>query len=1371
MSGRSAAAGIAAIAVGIVLTAGVGSATASVGQLTQKAGENGCIYEGGVPGQCAPGRGVANTDSAVSPDGKNVYTVSFNYTDDNVRGTVAILDRDPVTGALTQKAGLPGCFRDTTFGAGSCQPLAGRIRKPLGVTVSPDGKSVYVGDFHTNTLTEFNRDTTTGELTPGDCYNDSATGGCLGTRGMGAPDRIVVSPDNLNVYVAGSNFGDSVVIFDRDVSDTATHGELVQKPGDKGCIRNTVGGTGCMDGRLLSHPEGIAISPDGRSIYATGRNADGLAIFDRNLANGELTQKAGAEGCIAQPPTDDGGCADSRATLQDGGGASLKGVVVSADNKNVYLPANESNAIAIFDRDTSGTATHGELDQKAGQAGCISEDGNDGLGGMCQNGRSLVDAFDVAVSVDGRSVYAGGAGIAAFERNPANGELAQPTGVAGCVNQGGTDSCHNAFGNGGIGGSPLVSTDDENVYAGVANNYGLAIFDRETQPPPVGPVDGDGDGIADNIDNCPTVPNTNQANIDGDSQGDVCDDDDDGDGVPDASDACPLQFGAGTDGCTALVLEGLSPTRGGDSIVTITLRGEALGANTTVSLRRGDEEIAGTDVTTSPGQRSLTARFDLRGRALGAWDVVIGRSNSNASATLPGGFEIETTQEPRLELSMTGPGSATDGLPWRGVLNVSNLGNIDATNALVRLDGFQTGAGVSVKGARPTIVDDGEARGLVLQIDRVPALGSTGVVIMFTPVGPPHSFYYLQPSVLVDSGTPPATDPTMAASATVASNDAAGETGVVHVTGAFGSGDISYSLRRESVNEPASPSIDIQESGGNVTYTYSTSIPPAPTGPPKSPNGARRDATVKVLVRLELADSTVGALSAVKDAYGQYQLSLDRRKINDCLKRKGWIDDADYETLNNLTDGAAPLQLMNAALELAPGGAGEFASAEFSVLPDLMNGAWEHALVGGGGFFTSAGVLRTSNAFPLGQNPFPFMTPEEGLAKVLQDCGQDPDKPKPPPPPPKPVEVLVSGDPNDKSGPAGFGPGHHIPPGGPLPYTIQFENKPEATASAHDVRIVDQLDPATMDLSTFAFGPVYFGTDEFAAPPPGAQDWTTTVDLRPEKELVVQIDASLDRATGIASWRLRGLNPATGELETAPELGFLPPNTTSPEGQGGVSFTVDQAAGLGHGATISNGADIFFDANDVIRTPTYTNTIDTTDPTSRIRKAKAKGGSCRKLKVGWKGADTGAGVRFFEIEVAKQGGTYVAVRSRTREKSAKVKLPGAGAFVFRSIATDGAGHVEATATGLWEQVVRSVKASGRQLVVSIDKRGAKDLGVKSLEVKGGKGGKKVAKKLPSKITINGVKTGGNAVALKAKTKSGAKLGETRTVAFCPKVKK
>lgn len=51
--------------------------------------------------------------------------------------------------------------------------------------------------------------------------------------------------------------------------------------------------------------------------------------------------------------------------------------------------------------------------------------------------------------------------------------------------------------------------------------------------------DNDNDGVLDGVDNCPNTPNADQADLDRDGKGDVCDDDVDGDGVPNNSDNCP----------------------------------------------------------------------------------------------------------------------------------------------------------------------------------------------------------------------------------------------------------------------------------------------------------------------------------------------------------------------------------------------------------------------------------------------------------------------------------------------------------------------------------------------------------------------------------------------------------------------------------------------------------------------------------------------------------------------------------------------------------------------------------------------------------------------------------------------------------------
>ena len=52
-------------------------------------------------------------------------------------------------------------------------------------------------------------------------------------------------------------------------------------------------------------------------------------------------------------------------------------------------------------------------------------------------------------------------------------------------------------------------------------------------------ADHDGDGVDDDVDNCPLIPNQEQADLDGDGLGDVCDPDVDGDGALNDVDACP----------------------------------------------------------------------------------------------------------------------------------------------------------------------------------------------------------------------------------------------------------------------------------------------------------------------------------------------------------------------------------------------------------------------------------------------------------------------------------------------------------------------------------------------------------------------------------------------------------------------------------------------------------------------------------------------------------------------------------------------------------------------------------------------------------------------------------------------------------------
>ena len=98
---------------------------------------------------------------------------------------------------------------------------------------------------------------------------------------------IAVSPDDRHVYVASSR-SNAIAIFRR----LPGNGALRQAPRANGCIASK-GAEDCARAVGLNGVNSVAVSADGRNVYATARGSDAVTAFRRNPNTGGLRQQPG----------------------------------------------------------------------------------------------------------------------------------------------------------------------------------------------------------------------------------------------------------------------------------------------------------------------------------------------------------------------------------------------------------------------------------------------------------------------------------------------------------------------------------------------------------------------------------------------------------------------------------------------------------------------------------------------------------------------------------------------------------------------------------------------------------------------------------------------------------------------------------------------------------------------------------------------------------------------------------------------------------------------------------------------------------------------------------------------------------------------
>ena len=236
------------------------------GALTQPSGTAGCIAEA-VSG-CAVGIGLGAVEGlAITSTG--VYTASA------ASNAIAVLARDPTTGALAQATDGSGCIVSA--------PLTGctlgyEFDGANAVAVSPGGKDVYVTSLLSNSVTSFTRADPGRRPDPEDrpagCLVFLRAVGCSFGQALSAPEGLVVSPDGANVYVAAFATG-AIDVLDRNKS-----GEVAQKAGRAAASPRSRCRAAPAPGRCAASGS-IVVSPDGRNVYSTAFGSNAVDIFRR----------------------------------------------------------------------------------------------------------------------------------------------------------------------------------------------------------------------------------------------------------------------------------------------------------------------------------------------------------------------------------------------------------------------------------------------------------------------------------------------------------------------------------------------------------------------------------------------------------------------------------------------------------------------------------------------------------------------------------------------------------------------------------------------------------------------------------------------------------------------------------------------------------------------------------------------------------------------------------------------------------------------------------------------------------------------------------------------------------------------------------
>jgi 6-phosphogluconolactonase (cycloisomerase 2 family) len=262
------------------------------------------------------------------------------------------------------------------------------------MVISENGRSLYAVGEADDAVVRFDRNRNTGALSPAGCVDDNDAGAgedlcAQSTNGLAGVTALAISSDGNSLYAAAEE-DDAIVRFAR-----ANDGSI----SPQGCLDDNDFGTDPGQGEDvcaqstdgLAGATGLALSPNGKSLYASSEHDGAIIRFSRAESDGAIAP----QGCIDNPTAPDA-CADQAKGL-----VSNESLVVSRRGDSLYLVAEGSHAVLRFDR----SKNTGALDFR----GCI-EDKQEGSEGCGDEAPGLSEAGGIAISPDAKSLYVSSGG-------------------------------------------------------------------------------------------------------------------------------------------------------------------------------------------------------------------------------------------------------------------------------------------------------------------------------------------------------------------------------------------------------------------------------------------------------------------------------------------------------------------------------------------------------------------------------------------------------------------------------------------------------------------------------------------------------------------------------------------------------------------------------------------------------------------------------------------------------------------------------------------------------------------------------------------------------------------------------------------------